>query len=73
MSDRLPAPLRSAQLTRSDPDRQLAIAKWAVEMHDGTINVFQRLGGGAEFRILLPLVTSVSAAHKQQVDAGGMS
>jgi heavy metal sensor kinase len=45
----------------------LAIAKWAVEIHDGTIDVFQRLGGGAEFRILLPLVTSVSPAQKHQV------
>jgi heavy metal sensor kinase len=51
----------------------LAIAKWAVEMHDGTIDVFQRQGGGCEFRILLPLVISVSAAHTPQVGAGGIS
>jgi heavy metal sensor kinase len=51
----------------------LAIAKWAVEMHDGTISVFQRLGGGAEFRILLPVDTSASSTHHQPVHAGGKS
>jgi signal transduction histidine kinase len=33
----------------------LAIAKWAVEIHGGQIEVDERPGGGAEFRILLPL------------------
>jgi heavy metal sensor kinase len=33
----------------------LAIAKWAVEIHGGHISVDERAGGGAEFRIFLPL------------------
>lgn len=33
----------------------LAIAKWAVEIQGGQITVDERPGGGAEFRILVPL------------------
>ena len=33
----------------------LAIAKWAVEIHGGQITVDERPGGGAEFRIVVPL------------------
>jgi heavy metal sensor kinase len=36
----------------------LAIARWAVEVHGGRITVHDRPGGGAEFRILLPLTVS---------------
>jgi signal transduction histidine kinase len=35
----------------------LAIAKWAVEIHGGQITVDDRPGGGAEFRIVVPLGT----------------
>lgn len=35
----------------------LAIAKWAVEIHGGQITVDERPGGGAEFRIVVPLDT----------------
>jgi heavy metal sensor kinase len=34
----------------------LAIAKWAVEMHGGRITVDDGRGGGAEFRIELPIL-----------------
>jgi heavy metal sensor kinase len=33
----------------------LAIARWAVEIHGGDITVGERAGGGAEFRIRLPV------------------
>jgi signal transduction histidine kinase len=33
----------------------LAIAKWAVDLHGGQIAVVDRPGGGAEFRIVLPI------------------
>ena len=52
----------------------LAIAKWAVDMHGGQITVGQRPGGGAEFRILLPLAHPASAAegpHTTQLHLGG--
>lgn len=52
----------------------LAIAKWAVDMHGGQITVDQRLGGGSEFRILLPLTPTVAAAEDQKtthVHVGG--
>lgn len=42
----------------------LAIAKWAVEMHNGQITVEARAGGGSEFRIVLPL----AAADALKVD-----
>ena len=32
----------------------LAIAKWAVEAHGGTITVDEASSGGSEFRIVLP-------------------
>ena len=52
------------RFVRLDPSRTrngggaglgLAIARWAVELHGGRITVDERAGGGAEFRILLPL------------------
>lgn len=36
----------------------LAIAKWAVEMHNGQITVEARAGGGSEFRVVLPLAAA---------------
>lgn len=36
----------------------LAIAKWAVEMHNGQITVEGRTGGGSEFRVVLPLAAT---------------
>jgi heavy metal sensor kinase len=36
----------------------LSIARWAVETHGGRITVHERAGGGAEFRIHLPLAES---------------
>jgi heavy metal sensor kinase len=36
----------------------LAIARWAVEIHGGAISVEPRAGGGAEFRLRLPLAAS---------------
>ncbi len=33
----------------------LAIAKWIVDRHQGTIAVRNREGGGAAFRVTLPL------------------
>jgi heavy metal sensor kinase len=44
----------------------LAIAKWAVEIHGGQIAVHEHPGGGAEFRILLPLADSAGAATDQK-------
>jgi len=44
----------------------LAIAKWAVDIHGGQIMVDPRPGGGAEFRILLPLGVSVEATNEQK-------
>lgn len=38
----------------------LAIAKWAVESHGGDISAHERPGGGAEFRMLLPLVSATA-------------
>jgi len=52
----------------------LAIAKWAVDMHGGQITVEQRPGGGSEFRILLPLASSVEITDEQnttQLRIGG--
>ena len=52
----------------------LAIAKWAVDMHGGQITVEQRPGGGSEFRILLPLASSVEITDEQnttQLRMGG--
>ena len=44
----------------------LAIARWAVEIHGGQITVDPRLGGGSEFRIVLPLVQTGSATDNQR-------
>jgi heavy metal sensor kinase len=44
----------------------LAIAKWAIEIHGGQIAVHERPGGGAEFRILLPLADSAGATTDQK-------
>jgi len=33
----------------------LSIARWVAEAHDGSIEVFSRLGGGSEFRVTLPV------------------
>jgi len=52
----------------------LAIAKWAVDIHGGTITVEQRPAGGAKFRILLPLTPVVATTHDQkttQMRVGG--
>lgn len=52
----------------------LAIAKWAVDMHGGTITVDQRPGGGSEFRIRLPLAQPASATEDPrttQLQVGG--
>ena len=52
----------------------LAIAKWAVEIHDGKIAVNGKPGGGSEFRIVLPFTASVGTAGVQkttQVRVGG--
>jgi heavy metal sensor kinase len=54
----------------------LAIAKWAVEIHGGQITVSERDGGGAEFRILLPLAQRVEVPDEQrttEVRVGGYS
>lgn len=40
----------------------LAIAKWAVDVHGGQITVENRPGGGAEFRIVLPLEVAPAAS-----------
>ena len=40
----------------------LAIAKWAVDINGGQITVHERSRGGSEFRILLPLEQSATAA-----------
>lgn len=37
----------------------LAIAKWAVDIHDGQITVHERPRGGSEFQIRLPLAHSI--------------
>ncbi len=44
----------------------LAIAKWAVEIHGGQITVENRAGGGAEFRILLPLDAEHAGTHDKK-------
>ena len=44
----------------------LAIAKWAVEVHGGTIGVNGRAGGGSEFRIVLPFDPSIGPAGVQK-------
>jgi signal transduction histidine kinase len=54
----------------------LAIAKWAVDLHGGRITVHEAPGGGAEFRILLPLASGPLAdtqQHVTQTEAGGRS
>lgn len=43
----------------------LAIAKWAVEVHDGRISVHEPLTGGAEFRIVLSTVEDGSPASNR--------
>jgi heavy metal sensor kinase len=47
----------------------LAIAKWAVDVHGGEITVHERPGGGAEFRILLPLVQRTTETSDEQTAA----
>jgi heavy metal sensor kinase len=51
----------------------LAIAKWAVDIHGGRITVDEWPGGGAEFRILLPLTQAARTDDQKtmQVAAGG--
>jgi heavy metal sensor kinase len=44
----------------------LAIAKWAIDVHGGTISVDQRPGGGSEFRILLPIIPADAATSDQR-------
>ena len=39
----------------------LAIAKWIVERHHGSIEVFNRQGGGAQFRVRLPTTDAAPA------------
>jgi signal transduction histidine kinase len=39
----------------------LAIAKWIVDRHDGSIEVSNRTGGGAQFRVRLPSVDTSPA------------
>ena len=41
----------------------LAIAKWAVEIHGGSITVRERPGGGAEFGIVLPEAAAQAVTH----------
>jgi heavy metal sensor kinase len=52
----------------------LAIAKWAVDIHGGSISVDERPGGGSEFRIVLPIPTVEGATPEQntaQLRVGG--
>ncbi len=52
----------------------LAIAKWAIDMHGGRITVEPLSSGGSEFQIVLPLATTIAAAHEQtttQLRVGG--
>jgi heavy metal sensor kinase len=49
----------------------LAIAKWAVEIHGGQITVQERSGAGSEFRILLPLEQSPTAAGGRKRRSSG--
>ena len=52
----------------------LAIAKWAVEIHGGSITVNGGAGGGSEFRIVLPFDPSIGTTGVQkttQVRVGG--
>ena len=49
----------------------LAIAKWAVEIHDGQITVQERSGAGSEFRILLPREQSPTAAGGRKPRSSG--
>jgi heavy metal sensor kinase len=51
---------------RGGAELGLAIAKWAVDIHDGQITVDQRSGHGSEFRILLPLAQSATTATNQK-------
>jgi len=48
----------------------LAIAKWAVDMHGGEIGVNEAPGGGAEFRILLPLEAAPGTHGTQRIPTG---
>ena len=43
----------------------LAIAKWAVDIHGGQIEVVDRPGGGAEFRIVLPIDPVTSGQERK--------
>jgi heavy metal sensor kinase len=45
----------------------LAIAKWAVEIHDGQITVHERPGRGSEFRIHLPLPESSPITQERRI------
>lgn len=49
----------------------LAIAKWAIDLHGGTITVQERPGGGSEFSILLPFAPAdgASPGHVSQKTA----
>ena len=44
----------------------LAIAKWAVDVHGGTISVHEPAGGGAEFRIELPLAEPTTTGNDER-------
>jgi signal transduction histidine kinase len=49
----------------------LAIAKWAVEINGGQISVGEGPRGGAEFRIVLPLLDSNTYPHAAPGRVGG--
>lgn len=44
----------------------LAIAKWAVEIHGGQLTVHDGPRGGAEFRMVLPIVARTSSASQER-------